>query len=404
MTTRFNRMSFRQAALGIGLAAIVASMSAIAATWSTDPRAVVNAASLADLKQARALAKSGKWERSAELIARHSTGPNPKAKLEYAILLSRGWGVARDPEAARLLLLQAVSYRFDGRGRTAFELGRLYKLAEGADCARIAFEWFSKAVRWHYGKAHLELASAYRKGYGVPADFDRALKHYRHAAAGGSASAVWSMIDMAERGTVDRAPDLASARTLAIEYRPMLEAEALAGNAYAARTIARLYLKGTVLEQDLAKADRWFREAAALGDPAAMHDLALMRLLADPPTEDGTAILDLFRESARRGYAGAMTALGRLHLESRFGLAPDEAVLWFQRGADAGHAGSMAELAKLLRSGDLVEPDLTRARELALKGAELGHLGSRRLLEEIDNTNAAIAGSAAPQTRNREGG
>lgn len=339
---------------------------------------------VSDLKKARQIGKSGDWVRSASMIAPHTKGRNPQAKLEYALLQSRGWGVERNREQARQLLLQAVTYNFAGRGRAAFELGRLYKSASGDDCTRIALEWFIKAAKWNYAKAHLELGAAFGKGLGTEPDLPEALRHYQIAATNGSAAAIWSMIDLVRKGNGVSDPDLQSARTLAQEYMPRLIKQAQGGNAYAARTLARFHLDGAVVAHNREKAGRWFTEAARLGDPAAMHDLAIMLMKSDQLPETGITILELMRESARRGYAGGITAMGRLHLQEKFGLSRSGAVDWFRQGVAAGHAGSMEELAQLYITGDLVEQNPREARRLAAMGAKLHHQGAKRLLSEID--------------------
>ncbi len=385
---------------GAGLLALAAILTGFAIWPRQDPH--VSAPAVAsDLRQARAHGRNGDWSRSARLIERHLGKRDPQAKLDYAMLLIRGRGVERDRERARQLLLQAVTYDFAGRGRAAFELGRLYKAATGEDCTRIALEWFTKAAQWDYAKAHLELGTAYRKGLGTRPDAARAMNHYETAATGGSAAAIWSMIKMVEIGTADMRPDLQRARLLAERYLPRLAAEAHGGNAYAARTIARLYLEGTVVARDRDKAGRWFTEAAGLGDPAAMHDLARLIMQAGNEAQDADSVLELLRESARRGYAGAMTAMGRLHLKERYGLAREEAVDWFKRGVAAAHGGAMEELARLHLDGDLVIRDPEEARRLARMGSKLGHRGSLRLLDDIksrqDESSKTV--DAAPSSK-----
>ncbi|MCR9139244.1 MAG: sel1 repeat family protein [Alphaproteobacteria bacterium] len=368
------------------IAAMIAATAAIAvyAFYPTQMIHVMDPLVASDLKQARQFGKSGDWTSSATLIAPHVKGHNPQAKLEYALLQSRGWGVERNREQARQLLLQAVSYHFSGRGRAAFELGRLYKSASGDDCTRIALEWFIKAANWDYAKAHLELGAAYGRGLGTDPDLAKALKHYQIAAETGSAAAIWSMIELVQKGNSVTEPDLQSAKALAERYLPRLIDQAQGGNAYAARTLARLHLNGVVVAFNREKAGRWFTEAARLGDPVAMHDLAILLMESGQVSETGDTVLELMRESANRGYAGAITAMGRLHLQRKFGLSPPDAVDWFRQGVAAGHPGSMEELARLYIAGELVERNPLEARRLAAMGAKLHHQGAKRLLSEID--------------------
>lgn len=393
----------RHKAFAAGVCGIAMTiMLAAFLVWPTAKNHAPDPIVTADLKRARTLGKTGDWARSAQLIEPYVAGENPQAKLEYALLLNRGWGVTRDRERARQLLLQAVTFEFDNRGRAAFELGRLYKTSTGDNCMRIALEWFGKAAQWSYTKAHLELGTAYKRGLGTEPDVDEALRHFQIAATNGSAAAIWSMIEIVEKGTTDSEPNLQKARMLAAEYLPRLMVQAQGGNAYAARTLARLYLEGTVVAHNRSKAGRWFTEAARLGDPAAMHDLARLLMQANNGPDDVDAILDLLRESASRGYGGAMTAMGRLHLKEKYRLQRSEAVGWFTRGVAAGHGGAMEALARLYLLGDLVEANREEARRLITMGAKLRHEGSLRLLDEINSDRNEPAKSAdAAQSPNR---
>jgi len=337
-----------------------------------------------EIRQARQLGRSGNWEEAARILSRTSSGSSPRAKLEYALLYTRGWGVKRDLERARILLLQAVQQDFPGRGRVAFELGKLYRKSRGKDCARIAFEWYTKAIKWDYYKAHAELGKSHARGLGVPVDIERALYHYKLAANYGSPAAVIPLINIIARGSDLRDPDPVRARSLLAEFHPMLEAEAKKGSGVSARTLGRMYSKGPVLKRNIARAMHWYSVAASLGDAAAMHDLALLSLDQGAEFQDSGKILELLNESAERGYGGAMTALGRLHLKRKLKLEPEGAPDWFRKGVTVGHAGSMEELAKLYLSGKLVEKNREEALRLAKQGARQNHRGSRALLKKIE--------------------
>ena len=282
--------------------------------------AVVDPVVVREIKQAKRLGKQGKWSKAAIILERNAKGSNPNAKLEYALLYTRGWGVTRDLERARNLLLQSVQRDFPARGRAAFELGRIYRNSRGKDCPRIAFEWFSKAVLWNYPKAHAELGKSYARGLGIEVNIERALHHYKAAAQYGSASAVVPLINLIARGSEAVEPNPDRAKRLLDEFLPLLERDANRGSAIAARTLGRLYQKSNLIIPNQAKAMHWYSIASSLGDAAAMHDLALLSMAQNKTYIDTQHALDLLRESAARGYSGAMTALGRLHLERQFNL------------------------------------------------------------------------------------
>ena len=91
------------------------------------------------------------------------------------------------------------------------------------------------------------------------------------------------------------------------------------------------------------------------------------------------------RRAAESGHGGAMTAMGRFHLASKYKLKPLGAVPWFEQGIEAGHGGSMEEMAQLYAEGKIVKRNTAEAIRLAKLGARIGHSGSERLLSKLTN-------------------
>ncbi len=164
----------------------------------------------------------------------------------------------------------------------------------------------------------------------------------------------------------------------------MIAEQASSGNAQAARVLARLYRDGVHVPSDQSAAVHWFEIAAANGDEIAMHDLAMIALDLQHSEYPAKRILSLLRESASLDYPAASTALGRLHLSKFDGLLKRDALPWLKEGAQNGHAGSMQELARLYLTGELIEQDLNLAFSWATKGADLKHLGSTKVLSEVE--------------------
>jgi TPR repeat protein len=368
---------------GVALAVallIAASVNSSRGAYIDDPVAARAVA------QAQALQDVGDHAGAARLLEGFALAGNPVALLEYGVLLSRGWGVKRDLDAARDHLLRAVQYSFPGRAEAAHELGRVYRKSHGEDCQRIAYEWFAKAREWGFAKASLDLGWSHLKGVGVPVDIEKALVHYRDAASNGSAAAVLPLLMVLQEGGKDSAADPARSVALLAEFAPLMEAQAKAGDGRAARTLARIARDGVLVPADREAAKHWFMLGVRAGDAASMHDLAILQLEAgDAQFQEN---VDLLKNSAALAYSGAMTALGRLHLEARGGLDPLLSVEWFEKGVAAGHPGAMEEMARLLSEGKLLPRDETRARELAQQGARLGHAGARNLLRGFERAAA----------------
>lgn len=327
--------------------------------------------------------KQGDWAASHALLSKYAKLDNPLAKLEYALLFSKGWGVDRNLEQARLLLLQAVQYDFAQRGRAAFELGRVYRLSKGEDCARIAFEWFSKAAQWGFSKAHVELGKSYAHGLGVDPDHAKALQQYVLAIESGSISAIVPVFEVASKQHRDGNADPARGQLLVAKYLPVLESSAKQGKGVAARALGRIFERGLLVKANPEKAMKWFALAASKGDAIAMHDLAVLGLSNTTEPLEVDKALTFLKQSSELGYPAAFTALGRIYLSEKSIKDIDLALAFWRKGALAGHAGSMAELAKIYFEGKLVPRNISRAKKFANQGAYQKHLGCKRILLEI---------------------
>lgn len=348
------------------------------------------------------LQKQGKWLAAADILSKNSIANHPNAKLAYAFQLSRGWGVKRDLDAARDLLIQATQYDFAGRANAAYELGKLYKFSRGPDCQTIAFNWFSKSLKWGKQKAHLELGKAHARALGVPKNIALARHHYKAAALNGSPSAALSLVKVIYKNNKNK-QGAAQARAALKQFLPLIEAAANKGQSQAARSLARLYATNSVVKADISKAIFWYEKASHAGDRAAMHDLAILALKQDKLPFAEEKIIDLLKTSANLGYSGAMTALGRLHLEQFFNLPQKDAIAWFLKGIATGHPGSMEEMAQLYLKGKIVPKNKQAALELASQGAKLKHKGSIKLLLKIQSTSPELSSNLSRSPADKKG-
>jgi len=267
--------------------------------------------------------------------------------------------------------------------KAAFELARIYKNTKGADCQQRAFKWFLVAGNGGNPEAYAELGNAYKKGRGVSADYKKAVTYFYKSAKYHYVSSAFSLINLVEKGTGDKAPNLKQAKLYLDEFLPLIEEGINNGNAVAARSLARLYYRSRLVEQDVNRAISLYKRASNAGDKIAKHDLALILLRYDTSPRSQEYALTLLREGIELKYPASFTALGRLHLKPELGLGREEAIVWFERGADHGHGGAFQELAKLYLEGKLVKQDYARAFQYALEGQKLGHQGSRLLLSQM---------------------
>ena len=383
------------------LSACVAAASIGLLAWSfltaeSNHRFVVksvptDSAALEEIKQARGLTRLGKLEDAAEILERHAKQDHPLAIYYLARAYRNGWGVPADLDDSRNLYLRAVQYDFEHRGQSAYELGRLYLLAEGEDCARIAREWFQKALIWQNTKAHFQLAKLYERGIGGPPDVDLALFHYEAAAESGYEAATIKFARVLRDGRYGVPQQPEKAQTLADLAIDLLERKASTGSASAAKFLGRLHRDGDFVPPSYDRAEYWLETAANLSDTGAMHDLARLMLSRIGDDEAAPRAIGWLKRAGETGHGGALTTLGRLHLKEKHGLPKTDAVSWFEKGVAAKHGGAMEELARLYADGELVPKDLGKAYDLARKGSAIGHKGSKTLLDQL--AEAEMSGS-----------
>jgi len=270
-----------------------------------------------------------------------------------------------------------------GHIRAAYQIAKIYKNAIGANCQQFSFKWFSKAAEGGETKAYAELGNAYRKGRGVEVNFKKSEMFFYKSAKHGFVSSAFSLINLVERGDSEIAPNARKAKRHLDEFLPLIQKGINSGNAIAARSLARLYERSTLVERDLDKAISLYELASKTGDAIAKHDLALIVLKERTKSSSQEYAVKLLHESVALGHPASFTALGRLHIKTEFGLPREEALSWFERGAERGHGGAYQELAKLYMEGKLVAQDYDKAFAYAVEGHKLGHKGARRLLSEM---------------------
>jgi uncharacterized protein len=127
--------------------------------------------------------------RAADLYRRAAEKGHPVAALRYALALSEGTGVKRDPAAAQRLLLQAEQ---SGMPEAALALGDLAARtpasrdkAANQKVVQLAVSWYEVAASGGVPSAQFKLANAYIAGAGIARDPAQAQLWYMRAAQQG---------------------------------------------------------------------------------------------------------------------------------------------------------------------------------------------------------------------------
>jgi TPR repeat protein len=96
-------------------------------------------------------------------------------------------------------------------------------------------------------------------------------------------------------------------------YLDLMMKAAQAGYAKAQTNIGYAYASGEGMTRDPKEAVRWFRLAAAQGDPVAMDDLGYAHLNGDGVTRSTREAIRWYTQAAERGYGPAQVSLSDIY-------------------------------------------------------------------------------------------
>ncbi|MBW2295485.1 MAG: SEL1-like repeat protein, partial [Deltaproteobacteria bacterium] len=153
----------------------------------------------------------------------------------------------------------------------------------------------------------------------------------------------------------------------------------------AQRIVAEAYDRGEGLEQDLAKAMRWYQAAGEQGDLEAIRRVAELGVRASEGDElDLDQAASLYRLAAEAGDPEAQWKLGQM-LEEGEGIrmARAEAVEWYRKATASGHPAARRHLAAILDRGRFVRRDIEQAMVLYEAEAKDGNVEAAARLGEI---------------------
>ena len=104
---------------------------------------------------------------------------------------------------------------------------------------------------------------------------------------------------------------------------------------------------------DYITALREFRQAAAEGNPVALHRLAGMYLEGEGVTQNYPEALKVSRLGAEQGLAWAQNNIGFLYHLGLGGLKADykEAMKWYRLAAEQGHANAQNNIGSMYKDG-----------------------------------------------------
>ncbi len=236
-------------------------------------------------------------------------------------------------------------------------LGLMYFKGEGtSQNSSEAAKWLQRPAEQGYAEAQYALAELYSSGVGITRNYEEAAVWYRKAAEQGFGAAQYKIGIMYAEGY--------GVRYSAIEAEKWLTKAAEDGDAKMQFNLAERYANGQGVRFNPREAEKWYRSAAMQGDPDMQFFVG--RLYRDP---------------------------GDIVVQNR-----EEAMMWFNKAAEKGHAASKASLGIMYLNGEGIPINMVQAYKwLSLAATSDNSRGGsqktlqiaedKTLLEEIKSTS-----------------
>ena len=166
------------------------------------------------------------------------------------------------------------------------------------------------------------------------------------------------------------------------------------GDAEAENHLGLLYHTGQGVPVDHQRALHWFQLAAASGLPMAKANLGEMYILGIGVQKDEILAAQLFREAAAKGCGVAATYLGDMYFLG-FGVQQNKAAgeAWYERGVKLHDPFAEYDLGLLLSTSKDHPHDLPRAAKLLRRSAAVGYVPAMHSLALLLTNHPELADS-----------
>mmetsp|Transcript_25655 Transcript_25655/g.71779 ORF Transcript_25655/g.71779 Transcript_25655/m.71779 type:complete len:673 (-) Transcript_25655:90-2108(-) len=307
-------------------------------------------------------------------LGRAATDGDASAMLKVGKCLLSGIGVEQDIPAGISWVRRAAKA---GSSAALNMMGVLWDMGVAPNCElsknqKRALYYYREAAENNDMDAITNLGFCYFTGNGVSVDGLEACRWLSRAARNGHPKAQLFLGKLYLAGS----PGIDADHQAAVFY---FQNAAQKGELEAHSHLGCCYQKGTGVLKDLHMAEKHFRIAADAGDTGAACELGLLLCMTE---EFSQALPYLEAASSSRECSEACYALGRLY-ELGLGTptAMDNAVAYFQLGAESGHNGCTAALTRL-GENPLHQPPVTSENaEVTSLHCGQGLAGSRLVTE-----------------------
>ena len=269
-----------------------------------------------------------------------------------------------------------------GNARAQYNLGRMYRRGDGVPKNyEIAVKWYRLAADQGNARAQNYLGLMYYKGRGVSQDYKMAVKWYKLAANQRYAPAQYNLGRIYQRGL-----GVAKNFKTAVKWYTLAAEQ---GNAIAQYTLGTAYRRGFGVLKNQKTAVKWWRLAAKQGHARAQKSLAkLEKLIASKktsPTVTSQKSSPKFAGNFKKGLddakrEGFRTALQEWKPPAEQGDVKAPKLKFFESPiseikfwADKGDPSSQSMLGSMYESGWRVKEDIKKAIEYLTKAADGGN-------------------------------
>jgi TPR repeat protein len=277
----------------------------------------------------------------------------PEAAYWIGAVYEKGEGVPQDLKTAARWYARAADR---GVPAAEFRLGLLFDTGQGvAEDRGNALKLYLAAAEHGHLAAMRAIGMAYESGFGVEKNPKAAFSWYRRAADHGDNESFSRARRLALAMTSDSG--MAPVDAAFAEFQRGNQMRALgallnaaeAGDADAKAWLGFFYENGFAGAKDLARAAKYYAEAAAGGSLKGKTDYATALLYGIGTTRDRDAALRLLGEAAGAGFALAQFNLAFLEEQDAHGSGPglEAARRWYRSAGLLGYQPAWDEFARL---------------------------------------------------------
>lgn len=315
------------------------------------------------------------------------------AQYSLAGLYYRGQGVAQDDQMAFHLYRMSAD---QGNPYASYELAKMYRDGVGTEkdgakagkCFEQAFSGFlSLEKKSHDDKLQYRLGQMLFTGTGTEKNEEEAAMFWEKASKLGNVNAQYAL------GSYWLTNQIGDPKTAVEWIRKAAQGELTA----ALYALAKLYLAGEVIEQDIPKAIQLFEKAAGKKHDFAAYRLGKLYLSGELIEKNIDTALHWLSEAAEANNIYALYTLGKLYLsgeevEKNIPLA----VRYLERAAEGGNEFAEYQLGRLYLNGEDVPKDVEAAIHWLSLASEHGNQFAQYALGKL-----YLCGHEVPRDREK---